>query len=172
MQDAKTWNILSNHLLGEQSSEKKEAFLKCIDCSEKNKELYFKMKRLWEDEQTILPSLPNVTPITFLGRFSIQKMKYFIINQALGNLVGFIIGMWVTASFSHHVLERRSIHNLFGLAGRKKLEVNDIPEWVQNGIAIIAGFIVLEIINHFFQTKKHLAIWLYLKEKNLTTSKN
>jgi hypothetical protein len=49
MHDSKTWNILSNHLLGEQSSESKEAVLKCINSSEKNKALYFKMKSLWED---------------------------------------------------------------------------------------------------------------------------
>jgi hypothetical protein len=172
MQDSKTWNMLSQYLSGEYAPEQKEAFLKCIDENEKNKALYLKMKSIWEDEKAVSASIRNEMPLTFIGRFSMQKMKNFVVNQALGNLVGFTIGMWVTASFSHQVLERRSIHNLFGLAGRKKVEVNDIPEWLQNGIAIIAGFIVLEIINHFFQTKKHVAIWLYLKGIVLTDTKN
>ena len=91
-------------------------------------------------------------------------MKDFILKQALGNLVGFIVGMWVTASFSHYVLEKRGIHNLFGLTGRKKVAVNEIPEWLQSGIAILVGFIALELINHFFQTKKHLILWDYIKK--------
>lgn len=38
-------------------------------------------------------------------------------------------------------------------------------------VAILAGFIVLEIINHFFQTKKHVVIWVYIKEKFYTKAK-
>ena len=92
-----------------------------------------------------------------------KKIKEFILKQALGNLIGFIVGMWVTALFSHRVLERKGFHNLFGLAGRRKVVVNEIPEWLQNGIAIIVGFIVLELINHFFQTKQHIAAWRCFK---------
>ncbi|MES2284038.1 MAG: hypothetical protein V4547_00035 [Bacteroidota bacterium] len=172
MQDPETWNILSKHLLADESPEDAEAFLKCVGQSEKNKELYCKMKSVWDDEKIVSQPFKNEIPLTFLGRFSKQKMKDFVLKQALGNLVGFTIGMWVTTSFSHYVLERRNLKNLFGLAGRKKVAVNDIPEWMQSGIAILAGFIVLEIINHFFQTKKHIVIWVYLKEKFYVKGKN
>ena len=67
--------------------------------------------------------------------------------------------------FSHYILERRGLQNLFGLAGRKKVAVHLIPEWIQGVIAILIGFIALELINHFFQTKKHLIAWNYIKKK-------
>jgi hypothetical protein len=57
------------------------------------------------------------------------------------------------------------LKNLFGLGGRKKVVVNEIPEWLQNGIAILVGFIVLELINHFFQSKKYLVIWEFIRRK-------
>lgn len=169
MQDPLIWNMVSKHLTKEETPEESEKFLIWLDQNPENKELFNKLKNVWEGKDG--SSKTNV-PITFLGRFSPQKMKDFVLKQALGNLVGFTIGMWVTTSFSHFVLERRNIKNLFGLAGRKKVAVNDIPEWMQNGIAILAGFIVLEIINHFFQTKKHVVIWVYLKGKFYTKGEN
>jgi len=165
MQNPLIWNMVSRNLTKEETPEEAEKFSTWLDQSQENKELFNKVKNVWEDKTIIIESAVPEPAITFLGRFSKQKMKDFVLKQALGNLVGFTIGMWVTASFSHYVLERRNIKNLFGLAGRKKIEVNDIPEWLQKGIAILAGFIVLEIINHFFQTKKHIVIWVYLKEK-------
>jgi hypothetical protein len=80
-------------------------------------------------------------------------------------------GMWVTAMFSHYVLEKRGINNLFGLAGRKKVAVDEIPEWLQSGIAILVGFITLELINHFFQAKKYLIVWGYIKRSYIRINK-
>jgi hypothetical protein len=77
--------------------------------------------------------------------------------------------MWVTALFSHYVLEKRGIKNLFGLVRRNKVVVNEIPHWLQSGIAILVGFIALELINHFFQTKKHLLVWGYIKRVYIST---
>lgn len=171
MQDPLIWNMVSRHLTKEETPEDAEKFSIWFDQSQENKELFNKVKDIWEDKATIAESAKPAATITFLGRFSKQKMKDFLLKQALGNLVGFTIGMWVTASFSHYVLERRNLKNLFGLAGRKKVAVNDIPEWMQRGVAILAGFIVLEIINHFFQTKKHVVIWVYIKEKFYTKAK-
>ncbi len=168
MQDSVIWNMLSRHLTGEETPKETEQFLIWLDQSQENKAFFNKVKNVWEGKANITESSQSNASITFLGRFSPQKMKDFVLKQALGNLVGFTIGMWVTSSFSHYVLERRNLKNLFGLAGRKKVAVNDIPEWMQNGIAILAGFIVLEIINHFFQTKKHVVIWVYLKGKFYT----
>lgn len=171
MQDPLIWNMVTRHLTKEETPEEAEKFSIWLDQSLANKELFNKMKDVWENKATLVGSPVTEPTITFLGRFSPQKMKDFVLKQALGNLVGFTIGMWVTTSFSHYVVERRNIKNLFGLAGRKKVAVNDIPEWLQKGIAILAGFIVLEIINHFFQTKKHIAVWVYIKEKLYTKSK-
>ena len=163
MQDQKTWNMLLKHLSEEDSNDEKELFSKWLDKSESNKALFYKVKILWDDENSIDDCFKKNAPLTFLDRFTVPKIKDFIINQAIGNLIGFIVGMWVTAMFSHYVLERRGLKNLFGLAGRKKVAVNEIPEWLQSGIAILIGFIALELINHFFQTKKHLIVWEYIK---------
>ncbi|MDQ3109774.1 MAG: hypothetical protein M3R17_07750 [Bacteroidota bacterium] len=163
MQEQKTWKMLLKHLGGEDSNEEKEIFSKWLNKNEKNKVLFYKVKVLWDDENSIDESFKQNTSLTFWGRFTKQKIKVFILNQAIGNLIGFIIGMWVTAMFSHYVLEKRGLKNLFGLTGRKKIAVNEIPEWLQSGIAILVGFIALELINHFFQTKKHLIVWGYIK---------
>lgn len=150
--------MLSRHLTGEESPEEKEVFLQWFNQSKENKEHFYKAKALWENTETLN------TPLTFREKFTKQKIKDFILNQAVGNLVGFIVGMWVTTTFSHYVLEKRGLKNLFGLAGRKKVVVNEIPEWLQGTISILVGFIALELINHFFQTKKHLILLDYIKK--------
>ena len=162
MQEQKTWGMLIKHLSNEDSNEEKKLFSKWMNENEKNKILFKNVKMLWEDKNSTDESL------TFRERFSKQKIKDFIVNQAIGNLVGFSIGIWVTATFSHYVLEKRGIHNLFGLAGRKKIAVNEIPEWLQSGIAILMGFIALELINHFLKSKKHLMIWEYFKKSYIS----
>ncbi len=161
MQNANIWNMLSKHLAGEESPDENKKFIKWFDDSENNKALFYKVKNAWEDSKEI----KDESQLTFRERFTKQKIKKFILNQAIGNFVGFIVGMWATAMFSHYVLERRGLQNLFGLTGRKKVVVNEIPEWLQSGIAILVGFITLEFINHFFQTKKHLMVIEYLKKK-------
>jgi hypothetical protein len=163
MQEQKTWKMLLKHLGGEDSIEEKELFSKWLNKTESNKALFDKIKVLWDEEEDAGDSDKQNTSITFWGRFTKKKIKGFILNQAVGNLIGFMTGMWATAMFSHYVLEKRSLKNLFGLTGRKRIVVNEIPEWLQSGIAILVGFIVLELINHFFQTKKHLVVWRYME---------
>ena len=161
MKDQEIWNMLTKHLAGDESLEEKEKFIKWFDESEINKALFYKVQSAWGDSEI----LNEKTPLTFSERFTKQKIKDFIYKQAIGNLVGFVVGMWVTTMFSHYVLERRGLQNLFGLAGRKKIAVHLIPEWMQGVISILVGFIALELINHFFQTKKHLLVWEFLKKK-------
>lgn len=166
MQDYKIWNMLSKHLAEEESKDEKEEFLNWFNQSEKNKELFYKMKSIWDNLENIKEqSFEKDVPLTFREKFTKKKIKDFILKQAIGNFVGFVVGIWVTAIFSHYVLERRGLQNLFGLAGRKKVAVHDIPEWLQGVISILVGFIALELINHFFQTKKHLIVWDYIKKK-------
>ncbi|MEO6884498.1 MAG: hypothetical protein ABI199_10815 [Bacteroidia bacterium] len=163
MQEQKIWRMLLKHLSGGGSDEEKEIFSEWLNKDEKNYVFFYKVKQLWDDENSIEQSIKQNTSLTFFGRFTKQKIKAFILTQTLGNLIGFIVGMWVTAMFSHRVLEKRGLGNLFGLMGRKKITVNEIPEWLQSGIAILVGFITLELINHFFQTKKYLIIWGYIR---------
>lgn len=164
MQNPEIWNMLSKHLAAEETPKETEKFLKWFNQTEKNKELFYKVKNVWEGQESAHEPYKQNVPLPFRGRFTKHKIKDFILNQALGNLIGFTVGMWVTASFTHHVLERRSLKNLFGLAGRKRIVVNEIPEWQQSVIAILLGFIALELINYFFQTKKYLVVWKYFKK--------
>ncbi|MDO8998437.1 MAG: hypothetical protein Q7W45_01635 [Bacteroidota bacterium] len=159
MQDSKIWIIISKHLSAEETPQESRAFLEWINESEKNQELFYNTKKIWESVEI---NQEHSKTITLREKFSKKKIKEFIIKQAIGNFIGFIIGMWVTVMFSHHVLERRGLKNLFGLAGRKKVVVNDVPEWLQGLLSIIVGFIALELVNHFFQTKKHLFVRDYI----------
>ncbi len=163
MQEQKTWQMLLKHLAGDETNEEKELFSKWLKKKEENEVLFCKVQSLWDGDDIVGGAFKQKASLTFLGRFTKKKIKNFVLNQALGNLVGFMIGMWVTAMFSHYVLEKRGLKNLFGITGRKKVAVNEIPEWLQSGIAILVGFIALELINHFFQTKRHLLVWEYFK---------
>ena len=166
MSDQKTWNMVSAHLIGNESPENAERFMRWFNQSEKNKELFNNMKCVWNDfEITQSQSTHQEIPLTFFNRFSWQKTKHFILNQSLSNLVGFVIAIQVTTLFSHHVLERKSIKNLFGVLERKSIVVDVIPEWLQKSLAILIGYIVLELISYFFQSKKHLVIFNYFRRK-------
>lgn len=164
MQETEIWNRVTNHLMETENAKQQEQFLAWLNESEENKVFFEHVKNIW-DRKPVVSSSEQTVSQTFWGRFTKQKIKNFIFNQTIGNLVGFILGMWITAAFSHETLERKSVRNLFGLAGRRKVEVNTIPEWLQNTLAILVGFITLELINHFFQTKKYLVIWNFFKGK-------
>lgn len=160
MQHSETWLILSKHFSGCETQQETEVFLKWMNEDEKNRELFNNAKKIWEGVEV---HQIMSRPLTLKERFSKKKVKEFIVKQAIGNFIGFVVGMWVTVMFTHHVFERRSLKNLFGLAGRKKVVVNDAPEWLQGLLAIIIGFIALELVNYFFQNKKHLKVRGYLK---------
>ena len=163
MQDAKLWHLLSRHLAEDESEEEKQMFLKWFNQSEKNKEYFSKVKSVWDHSVTIneMPFRSKVL-LAVREKFTFHRIKNFILQKTLGNLVGFVVGMWVTTTFSHTVLERRNLKNLFGIVKRKDIIVNDIPNWLQVVISILVGYIVLELINYFFQTKKYLVLWQYI----------
>ena len=164
MHDPKIWNLLSRHLAENESNEDNEMFLIWFNKSTQNKAYFYKVKGVWDNAETINEeSFKHKATLAFREKFSFPRIKNFIVQQSLGNLVGFIVGMWVSTTFTHHILERRSIHNLFGILRRKKVLVNDIPHWLQTTISILIGFLVLELINYFFQNKLYLLVWKYIK---------
>lgn len=97
--------------------------------------------------------------------FTRKKIIDFIINEFLGKFVGFLVGMSTASWFSYEVYEKKGLRNLFGLAKRKKVIVNTTPEWIQWLVSAIVGFIVLELIRYFFETKMYLKIWNYAKAR-------
>lgn len=157
MNDPKVLVLISKHIEGKENAEEKTEFENWLNDDKNNQAIYSKIKNTWLgiDEK----------PTPFFRKFNRKYMTNVVIQKTLGNLVGFAVGVLITNSFTHYVTERRSAKNLFGLAGRKKIQVNDTPEWVQYGLSILLGFIVLELINHFFSSKKHILIWNYIKGK-------
>ena len=164
MQDTIIWNLISRHLAEDESKEDKEMFLEWFNQSEKNKEYFYKVKDIWDHSEIKNEEFLKIKASwAFREKFSFTRIRNFIYQQALGNLVGFTVGMWATTTFSHSVLERKSIKNLFGLVKRKNVVVDEIPHWMQVGLSILVGFIVIELINYFFQTKQYLVLWNYIR---------
>lgn len=158
MHDQKTWNAITKNLFNEDSIEEKAELLIWMNENEVNKTLFFKIKLIWENANQ------EDSPQTFLAQFTKAKFKRLIIGQALGNFIGFAIAFSATRFFSHQIIERRSVNNLFGLMGRKQTVVNSIPEWLQWVLSVLIGFIVFEFINYFIQTKKHVIVLNYIKK--------
>lgn len=157
MQESQINASILKHLSGEETREEGIAFLEWCTSSEENKRRFARFKTIWE-----LPLEDE--PITFRGKFTLQKIKTFIVNRTIGHFIGFAIGLSVTRFFTHSVLEKRNVHNLFGIVKRKEIIVNDMPDWLQSTLAIVLGYITLEFINYLFETKKHIMVWEFLKK--------
>lgn len=157
MNDPKILILISKHIEGKENLEEKNEFQNWLNENSYNPAIYSKIKNTWLGIET--------PPTPFFKKFTREYMTKVVFQKTLGNLVGFSVGVLITNSFTHYVTKRRTVHNLFGLAGRKKVLVNDAPAWVQYGLSILLGFVVLEIINHFFNSKKHILIWNYFKNK-------
>lgn len=165
MNDPKILVLISKHIEGKENSEEKTEFENWLNEDSNNQVIYTKIKNTWLGIEEV--------PTPFFKKFNRKFITNVVIQKTLGNLVGFAVGVLITNSFTHYVTERRNVRNLFGLAGRKKVQVNDTPEWVQDALSILLGFIVLEVINHFFESKKHIQVWNFIKSKfNTTTNKN
>ncbi len=158
MQDKEVYMSVLKKLSGEQTSEEKADFLKWRNESDSNNDFYNQVKALWNQ--------PDNNNTSFFGKFTKKKIKGFIMNQAIGNFIGFVIGLSVVRYFTHIEVERRNIKNLFGLAGRKKEVVNDVPEWLQWALPVIIGYITLEFVNHLIETKKHKVIYKFFTKKS------
>ena len=157
MQDPKFLMLISKHLSNNESLTEKEELLNWLKESKKNLFYFNEIKKVWGDKGE------EFTPLR--RKISLENIKDIFIQQVLGNLVGFAVGLWVTNAFTHYATEKRNLKNLFGMAGRKKIIVNETPEWVQYSLSFILGFIALELINYFFQTKKHILIWNFIKKR-------
>jgi hypothetical protein len=157
MNDPKILVLISKHISNEETPEEKNEFNNWLNQSKENTLVFENIKKNWLGIEQ--------KPTPFFKRFNRTYLTKVVIQKAIGNLVGFAVAMFVSNSFTHYTTERRSIKNLFGLAGRKKVVVNDMPEWFQYGVALLLGFIVLEFINHLIETKKHILVWDFIKSK-------
>lgn len=157
MKDPKILIAISKQHSDGETSDEKDEFLQWLNENEKHKKLFNKIETLWAQS-----FIEEVHP-SFLGTFTKKKIQNFIVNQVLGNFVGFVVGVSATHFFTHHVLEKKGLNNLFGFSKRKTVLVNDIPVWLQWTLSVVVGFIVLEFINYLIKTKRHLFVWNYIK---------
>ena len=91
--------------------------------------------------------------------FTIHKIKHLIIGETIGKFFAFLIGVWSTKLFTYHVLERRNIHNLFGLLHRNQIVVHRTPHWFELLFAAFIGFLLMEIFYYIFQYINQKWIW-------------
>lgn len=88
--------------------------------------------------------------------FSRQKLQQLCVNTALSNFVGYVAGSLVMVLTTYHSVERRAFKNLFGILPRKEVVVHRLPEWLEWTLAVILGFLVMELVRHIIQNNKYL----------------
>ena len=102
--------------------------------------------------------------------FNGQKFQGLFINTALGNFAGYVAGSLVTLVSTHPAVERRAISNLFGVLPRKKIVVHVLPQWLEWLLALIVGFLVMEVVRYWFNHRKYAALLSALRPKRGTES--
>jgi hypothetical protein len=81
-----------------------------------------------------------------------QRLASYLLNNFVGNFLGFIVGMASTRLVSHF-FATKSIRNLWGLTTRKTLVDKQTFSLIEVTISILIGFIVFEIISKGVQKK-------------------
>ena len=155
MSDIKILNDIIKHIGDKDSLEEKKDFNNWLLEEYSNQLLLSKIQSNWDEYLNRKSS--------FSSRFNKKNLKKSALKILFGQLVGFSVSLFVANSFNHYINERRGLKNLFGLVARKKILVNDVPEWLQFTISVILGFIILELINYIIEHKKHIVLWKYIK---------
>lgn len=91
--------------------------------------------------------------------FTLRKLRHLILGETIGKFLAFLIGLGSSRLFTYQVLERRSIHNLFGIMHRKQVVVHRTPYWVEILFAAFIGFLAMELFNYILQTKNNKRRW-------------
>ena len=102
--------------------------------------------------------------------FNREKFHGLFVNTALGNFAGYVAGSLVTLVSTHHAVERRAIGNLFGVLPRKKIVVHVVPHWLEWLLALIVGFLVMEVVRYWFNHRKYATLLSALRPKRVTES--
>jgi len=102
--------------------------------------------------------------------FNREKVQGLFINTALGNFAGYVAGSLVTLVSTRHAVERRAIRNVFGVLPRRKIVVHVVPHWLEWLLALIVGFLVMEVVRYWFNHRKYAALLSALRPKRWTAS--
>ncbi|OYU94756.1 MAG: hypothetical protein CFE21_13780 [Bacteroidetes bacterium B1(2017)] len=165
MKDYEIWLMITHHLSKDETELEKEVFFAWLH-QNPNNQLYFeRVKKVWDAEEKEETGITEVPKLSLMEQLTLPNIIDFISKQALGNIIGIAVGLWVSKTFTHSVIERRSLDNLFGLAHRKTTVVNEIPHWLQTTISILVGYLALEIVHFFLQSKQVIAVWKWIQKK-------
>ncbi len=165
MKDYEIWLMITRHLAKDETEQEKEVFLLWLNQNTNNLHYFNRVKKVWDAETLEETGTTELPKLTLMERLTLPNIIDFITKQALGNMIGIAVGLWVSKSFTHAVLERRNLNNLFGLAHRKTTIVNEIPSWLQTTIAILLGYIALEMVHYFLKSKHVILVWNILHKK-------
>jgi hypothetical protein len=90
--------------------------------------------------------------------FSRRKLQQLCVNTALSNFVGYAAGSLVMVLTTYHSVERRALKNLFGILPRKEVVVHRLPEWLEWTLALLLGYLVMELVRHIIQGNRYLRL--------------
>jgi type III secretory pathway component EscU len=110
-----------------------------------------------------------------------MKVKIYrhVINHFVAQLVGFIAALWA-ADFVSVLFERKNQKNLWGLTGSKPVLSVSTYQTLELVVSVSIGFIVLLLIDYFFEKKfilvkeisKKTATHVVIKFKEIMTTSN
>ena len=88
--------------------------------------------------------------------FSLRKLRQLCVNTTLSNFVGYVAGSLVLVLTTYESVERRALKNLFGILPRKTVVVHRLPEWLEWTLAVLLGYLVMEIVRHLIKSNKYI----------------
>ena len=87
-----------------------------------------------------------------------QKLHQLCVNTALSNFVGYVAGALVMVLTTYQSVERRALKNLFGILPRQTVVVHRLPEWLEWTVAVLVGYLVMEVVRHIIRSNKYLRL--------------
>jgi hypothetical protein len=80
------------------------------------------------------------------------------VNTTLSNFIAYLAGSLVMLLTTYESVERRALRNLFGVLPRKTVVVHLLPEWLEWTLAVLVGYLVMELVRHMIRTNKYLRL--------------
>ena len=90
--------------------------------------------------------------------FSLRKLRQLCVNTTLSNFIGYVAGSLVLVFTTYETVERRALTNLYGILPRKTVVVHRLPEWLEWTLAVLLGYLVMEVVRYLIRNNKYLRL--------------
>ena len=90
--------------------------------------------------------------------FSLRKLRQLCVNTTLSNFVGYVAGSLILVFTTYESVERRALANLYGILPRKTVVVHRLPEWLEWTLAVLVGYLVMEVVRYLIRNNKYLRL--------------